>query len=43
MQEDIIIRISNRLREVRKEKNITLQELADLAGVSKGLISQIEN
>ncbi len=43
MQEDILIQISNRLRELRKDKNITLQELADKAGVSKGLISQVEN
>jgi transcriptional regulator with XRE-family HTH domain len=43
MQEDIILKISVRLKEVRKEKNITIQELADKAGVSKGLISQIEN
>jgi transcriptional regulator with XRE-family HTH domain len=43
MQEDIIIQISNRLKEVRTEKNITLQELASDVGVSKGLLSQIEN
>jgi len=43
MQENIIIQISNRLKEVRTEKKITLQELAVKAGVTKGLISQIEN
>jgi transcriptional regulator with XRE-family HTH domain len=43
MQENIIIQISNRLKEVRTQKNITLQELADKVGVTKGLISQIEN
>lgn len=43
MKEDIIIQISNRLRDLRKEKNITLQELADAAGVSKGMLSQVEN
>lgn len=43
MQEDIINQISNRLRELRKDKNITLQELADAAGVSKGMLSQVEN
>ena len=43
MQEDIIIQISNRLKEVRTEKKITLQKLASKAGVTKGLISQIEN
>lgn len=43
MKEDIIIQISNRLRDLRKEKDITLQELADAAGVSKGMLSQVEN
>lgn len=43
MQEDIIIQISNRLKEVRNRENITLQELADKVGVTKGLLSQIEN
>ncbi len=43
MQEDIIIQISNKLKDIRKEKNITLQELADAAGVSKGMLSQVEN
>ncbi|MDE3235218.1 MAG: helix-turn-helix transcriptional regulator [Bacteroidota bacterium] len=43
MQEDIIIQISNRLKDIRKDKNITLQELADKAGVSKGMLSQVEN
>lgn len=43
MQEDIIIQISNRLKDIRKEKNITLQELADQTGVSKGMLSQVEN
>lgn len=43
MQEDILIQISNRIKERRREINITVQELADQANVSKGLISQIEN
>jgi transcriptional regulator with XRE-family HTH domain len=43
MQEDIIVQITNRLKEVRKEKNITLQELADNTGVTKGMLSQVEN
>ncbi|BAV08617.1 transcriptional regulator, XRE family with cupin sensor [Filimonas lacunae] len=43
MENDIILQIGNRIREKRKEGNVTLQELADSAGVSKGLISQIEN
>ncbi|TKC08834.1 helix-turn-helix domain-containing protein [Pedobacter frigoris] len=43
MEDDIILKISYRIKEIRKEKNITIQELANRAGVSKGLISQIEN
>jgi transcriptional regulator with XRE-family HTH domain len=43
MTEDIIIQISNKIKEKRKGKGITIQELADKAEVSKGLISQIEN
>lgn len=43
MQEDIIIQISTKIKEKRKAKGITVQELADKAEVSKGLISQIEN
>ncbi|KIC95442.1 helix-turn-helix domain-containing protein [Flavihumibacter solisilvae] len=43
MQEDMLIQISYKIKEIRKQKNITVQELADRANVSKGLISQIEN
>ena len=43
MQEDILIQISNKIKEVRKSKNITVQDFANKAKVSKGLISQIEN
>ncbi len=43
MEEDILIQISNRIKERRRERNITVQELAQRANVSKGLISQIEN
>ncbi|MFB9841306.1 helix-turn-helix domain-containing protein [Mucilaginibacter ginsenosidivorans] len=43
MEDDILIQISNRIKERRRDKNITVQELASLANVSKGLISQIEN
>src|ERR1035437_9020273 len=42
MQEDIIIQISNRLKDIRKEKNITLQDLAESAGVTKSMLSQVE-
>ena len=43
MQEDIIVQITNKLKDIRKEKNITLQELADATGVTKGMLSQVEN
>jgi transcriptional regulator with XRE-family HTH domain len=43
MQEDILFQISNKLKEVRKQKGITLQEVANDAGVTKSLVSQIEN
>jgi transcriptional regulator with XRE-family HTH domain len=43
MEATVLIQISNRIKERRREKNITVQELADRANVSKGLISQIEN
>lgn len=43
MKEDILILIGNQIKERRKNKGITVQELADRASVSKGLISQIEN
>lgn len=43
MEDDILIQISNRIKERRRDRNITVQELATQANVSKGLISQIEN
>ncbi|WP_333862620.1 helix-turn-helix domain-containing protein [Sphingobacterium sp.] len=43
MEDNTIFKISNKIKGIRKEKGITIQEVADKAGVSKGLISQIEN
>lgn len=43
MEQEVIVQISNKLKHIRKEKSLTLQEVADRAGVTKGLISQIEN
>jgi transcriptional regulator with XRE-family HTH domain len=43
MSNDLILQISNRIKEKRKEKRITLEELANNVGVTKGLISQVEN
>ena len=39
----MIVQISNKIKSIRKEKGMTLQDIADHAGVTKGLISQIEN
>lgn len=43
MENEILAQISQKIKSIRKEKNLTLQEIAERAGVTKGLISQIEN
>lgn len=43
MQDDVLIQISNKIKEIRKAQKKTVQDLANDAKVSKGLISQIEN
>ena len=43
MKEDLVLIIGDKLKARRTKKNITLEELANRAGVSKGLISQVEN
>ncbi|MCW8311476.1 helix-turn-helix domain-containing protein [Sphingobacterium thalpophilum] len=43
MEDNTLFKISYKIKEIRKVKGITIQEVADRAGVSKGLISQIEN
>jgi transcriptional regulator with XRE-family HTH domain len=43
MLDDLILIIGDKIKQKRSQKNITLEELARRAGVSKGLISQIEN
>lgn len=40
MNESLILR--NRIREIRKEKNIRQEELAKMVGVSRQTISSIE-
>jgi hypothetical protein len=36
MEDDILIQISKRIKDRRRERNVTVQELATLANVSKG-------
>jgi len=43
MEGAFLLEVSRRIKEFRLEKRLTVQELADRSGVSKGLISQIEN
>lgn len=43
MGEVLILEVSRRVKQKRLDKRMTLQELADKSGVSKGLVSQIEN
>jgi transcriptional regulator with XRE-family HTH domain len=43
MNEDLILIIGDKIKAKRIKKKITLETLANKAGVSKGLISQIEN
>lgn len=37
------LRLGLKIRQLRQERRLTLQELADLTGLSKPLLSQIEN
>jgi transcriptional regulator with XRE-family HTH domain len=43
MENEILVQISQKIKSIRKDKNLTIQEIAERAGVTKGLISQIEN
>ncbi len=43
MNEELLLLIGDKIKTKRTAKNITLEQLARKAGVSKGLISQIEN
>jgi transcriptional regulator with XRE-family HTH domain len=43
MVSNIILQISSRVKEKRRKSRITLEELAREVGVTKGLLSQIEN
>ena len=41
--EDYLIGIGKRIKEIRKEGNCTISDIAQKAGVTGGLISRIEN
>lgn len=43
MNQYVLIEIGQKIRKIRKEKGLTVQTVASRAGVSKGLISRIEN
>ncbi|HTQ29485.1 MAG TPA: XRE family transcriptional regulator [Puia sp.] len=43
MSEELILLLGDKIRSKRQQQNVTLEQLAGKAGVSKGLISQIEN
>jgi transcriptional regulator with XRE-family HTH domain len=43
MNEELLLLIGDKIKTKRTQKNITLEQLAQKAGVSKSLISQIEN
>ncbi len=42
MSEDIAKQIGEKIRAIRKQKNLTLKELAELSGISTSMISKIE-
>lgn len=43
MSEELLLLVGEKIKQKRVEKKITLEQLAQKAGVTKGLISQIEN
>lgn len=43
MNEELLLLLGDKIKTKRTQRNITLEQLAQKAGVSKGLISQIEN
>ena len=43
MSQDLILLLGDKIKEKRGHQQVTLEQLAQKAGVSKGLISQIEN
>jgi transcriptional regulator with XRE-family HTH domain len=43
MEGALLLEVSKRIKQFRTDKRLTVQELADRSGVSKGLVSQVEN
>jgi transcriptional regulator with XRE-family HTH domain len=43
MDNEVVSRIAQKIRAIRHEKNLTIQQLATRSNVSKGLLSKIEN
>lgn len=43
MNTEVLLHIGQRIRKIRREKNLRIHEMAKKANVSKGLISKIEN
>ncbi|MFM8738789.1 MAG: helix-turn-helix domain-containing protein, partial [Cytophagales bacterium] len=43
MQHELISQIGKRIKAIRNEQRITLQELSSRSELSKGLLSKIEN
>jgi DNA-binding XRE family transcriptional regulator/mannose-6-phosphate isomerase-like protein (cupin superfamily) len=43
MSEELLLLVGEKIRQKRLQRNITLEQLAKKAGVTKGLISQVEN
>lgn len=43
MHEELLLLLGDKIKTKRTQKNVTVEQLAKKAGVSKGLISQIEN
>jgi transcriptional regulator with XRE-family HTH domain len=43
MDNEVVSRIAQKIRMIRLEKNLTIQQLATRSKVSKGLLSKIEN
>uniref|UniRef100_A0A486XGX7 Transcriptional regulator, XRE family n=1 Tax=Rheinheimera sp. BAL341 TaxID=1708203 RepID=A0A486XGX7_9GAMM len=42
MQQKVLVDFGNKLREIRKEKNLSQEELAGLAGIDRSYMGHIE-